>query len=419
MTSNAVFPSRAASADRFTPDALPFIVGLGTMFLAGHVSGMTTVFPRIIGELGVSVSDGQWILTAYTLSLSVCLLAFGVLADRIGLLRVYVWGMAIFGISSGACAAASGVWALVALRSAQGVGAAMVAATSVALIGASIAQKRLGRAVGWQTGMTYAGLALGPIVAGYAVQRFGWRILFAMNVPAAALAILAAAKAPEQETSLRRKPLFGGWMFRTRGFIGAAASEVVFYLCLYAIGFLLPLHLSQDRGFTTAQTGVLLGLQGGARALAAPVSGRMADLFGAVALVRLGIVFLMLAAWLLYSFSGQTSPGALWGALIALGIGSGLFAPANSKVLLCASPRDRYGISTGVLGTARSVGMTLGVAVATLLYSGFGGGGNRIDGLAAVRNAFAVVSLIALLYAAAVTIINTEAPARQLTEQFE
>jgi len=104
--------------------------------------------------------------------------------------------MAVYGISSGACALTSGTTALVLLRSVQGIGAAMVSATSVALIGAHVPRWRLGRAVGWQTGMTYAGLAIGPMIAGYVVQGSGWRTLFLMNVPASGLAITAALSAP-------------------------------------------------------------------------------------------------------------------------------------------------------------------------------------------------------------------------------
>src|SRR5215471_21756347 len=110
---------RFRSPGRSSTDALPFVVGLGTMFLSAHVSGMSVVFPYIVSQLGVTVSKGQWILTAYTLSLTTCLIAFGSLADRIGLRRVYISGLALFGASSGICALALGAPALILLRSIQ------------------------------------------------------------------------------------------------------------------------------------------------------------------------------------------------------------------------------------------------------------------------------------------------------------
>jgi MFS family permease len=176
------------------------------MFVAAHVSAINTVFPQMIRELGYGVANGHWILTAYTLSLTASLLMFGWLGDGIGFLRVYLCGMALFGISSGACAFSSSVSAIILLRIAQGVGGAMVSATSVALIGSAVAERSLGRAVGWQTGLTYVGLALGPVFGGFATQCFGWRLLFGINAPAAALAILLAfdASDPARHPSGRR-----------------------------------------------------------------------------------------------------------------------------------------------------------------------------------------------------------------------
>jgi MFS family permease len=439
------------------------------MFVASHVSGISAVFPQIISELGIGVAKGQWILTAYTLSLSASLLTFGSLADDIGLLRVYIWGMALFGVSSGVCALASSAWALIMLRVAQGVGAAMVSATSVALVGNSVAKGRLGRAVGWQTGMTYLGLALGPVLAGFAVQRFGWRVLFGINMPAAALAISVASRAPkierhgdseirpqvlrvlwptviwmsgviafmialntrtgrvlgaawavicasfflrvDQRTS---QPFLGSWMIRNRPFAAAAAGETAYYMCLYAIGFLVPLYLLHSHGFTTAQIGVFLGSQSAVRSVLAPVSGRMSDRFGASLPLWLGIVCLALAVCWLRGFGDQTTPAAICAALMLLGMGAGLFAPANSKVLLCASPAWKHGASIGILATARNMGMTLGVALAALLYSGFGGDHNTNDSLYAVREAFAVIAGIAILYAAVSIPVSADACKQRL-----
>jgi MFS family permease len=451
VTYNLPLPSKLrAASERLSPDALPFMVGLGTMLVSTHVSGVSVAFPLIIGQLGVTVTKGQWILTAYTLALSASLLTFGGLADRIGFLRVYISGLAVFGISSGACAVASSVWALILLRGVQGVGAAMVSATSVALIGVSVARGRLGRALGWQTGMTYAGLALGPLLAGFVAQQFGWRSLFALNLPAAALAILAVRRAPpphlERSDShtrswfgipwmasmvalmlalsgrtgrilavsaaalcaaslLRmnqrsREPLFAAWMVRSRPFTAAAVGETIYYACLYAIGFLMPLYLARGRGLTTTQIGIFLAFQSAARSLAAPVSGCMSDRVGAPVVIWLGIVLLAFAACCLYAFGGETTAAGIWSALILLGIGAGLFAPANSKVLLSASPVEKYGTSTGILATARNLGMTLGVTLAALLYSGFGGDITAIRTVPAVRAALVVIAGIAILYAA-------------------
>jgi DHA2 family methylenomycin A resistance protein-like MFS transporter len=113
---------------------LPLAVGFGTMVLAAHISGINAAFPEIIRGLGSDVGRAQWILTAYTLALSACLLTFGALAARIGLRTVYVIGMVVYGCVSMACALASETTSLIWLRCTQGIGAAMMSATSVAML---------------------------------------------------------------------------------------------------------------------------------------------------------------------------------------------------------------------------------------------------------------------------------------------
>lgn len=129
------------------------------------------------------------------------------------------------------------------------------------------------------------------------------------------------------------------------------------------------------------------------------MSGRASDQFGTGLPLWLGVVALTLAVCGLCLSTNETAPGSILACLILLGAGAGLFAPANSKVLLCAAPVGRQGISTGILATARNAGMTFGVGLAALLYSTFGGdrGMNSLD---ALREAFAVIAGIAILQTA-------------------
>jgi MFS family permease len=272
----------------------PFIVGLGTMILAAHTSGISAVFPFVAEGLGISVVRGQGILAAYTLALTRCVLVCGGLADRFGLRRVYIAGMAVFGISSCACALASGPLVLISLRVVEGCGAAMVSATSVALIGANIPRWRLGRAVGCQTGLTYAGLTLGPVVAGFLLERLGWRALFTANLPIAAIAVVLAKRIPGELRQAR--PQSPSEHFRNlplgKGIVCAVADESIFYFGLHAIVFLTPIYLVRVRALPVAEEASSSGLQNAARALAAPFSGRLCDRVRPRTLVLSGIASL-------------------------------------------------------------------------------------------------------------------------------
>jgi MFS family permease len=392
-----------AQRDQSIP-ALPFVVGLGTMILAAHTSGISAVYPSLAESLVVSIVRGQWILTIYTLALTGCLLASGSLADRFGLKRIYTAGMIVFGVSSGACALASGPLVLILLRAIEGFGAAMVSATSVAMIGADVPRRRLGSAVGWQTGITYAGLMAGPILAAYLLGRFGWRALFAVNLPIVAIAVVLAAKLPGELTDPRsrsdgiQKPSLKA--FAVNGITGAVADESVFYLCLHAIGFLIPIYLTRVQALSTTEAGVLIALQNAARALTAPFSGWLSDRIGERALVLGGTAFLIASACAMYLFRADSPVAVVAAALALLGAGAGLFAPANSKALFSGAYRNQYGAAAGMLATARNFGMAAGVATAALLYAQFGGAAGTLATLAALRPAFAVVAAVAILYAA-------------------
>jgi EmrB/QacA subfamily drug resistance transporter len=447
-TADSIYGSPSAS----TAGTLPFAVGIGTMCIAAHVSAVGAAFPLIAGQLGSTIPHAQWILTAYTLTLSGCLLTFGHLGDRIGFKRVFIAGMALYAIASAGCALAGGLTALVLLRGLQGIGAAMISAASVALLAVHIPRSRLGSALGWQMGMTYLGLALGPALGGFMAETFGWRSLFLLNVPAAMLAIVAMLNAgaererPRNACAARPGYLYflstaawfaslvalmmaigGGqvWLicasaacgflfvtldrrspdpllplriFRNRDFNSATTGETIYYLCLYVAGFLTPLYLIRARGFSTAQVGLLLGAQSAARAIAAPCSGRLIDRFGVRTITAFGLVALVAALCMMGGFTAGTPTVNILASLILLGIGTGFFVPANSKALLGAVPADLYGLSSGFLATARNLGMTLGTGLAAMLFTSFGGGVGAAATLTGMRAAIAATAGLAILY---------------------
>jgi len=234
----------------------------------------------------------------------------------------------VYGCVSAACALASGTASLTWLRGMEGISAAMISATSVAMLAAHAHPVRLGRALGWQSAMTYAGLAFGPPLGGALAQFLGWRALFLINAPAAVTAIAALPRLPRESSLHRRsasflwisnlgwiatlvslaaafsrdshrslalvvaafstcifiwtnnrskRPLLPFHVFRVWGFLAATLAEISFYWCLYASGFLIPLYLVHAYRFTAVEAGILLAAQGVARTVAAPLSGRLLD----------------------------------------------------------------------------------------------------------------------------------------------
>ena len=144
------------------------ILGSSLAFIDGTV--VSVALPVLQESLEASVADVQWVVEAYALSLSALVLVGGSLADRFGRRRVFAIGVTLFAAASAACAFAPGVGFLVAARAIQGVGAALVIPSSLAILGAAFSSKDRGRAVGTWSSLTAVAGALGPVAGGWLVQ---------------------------------------------------------------------------------------------------------------------------------------------------------------------------------------------------------------------------------------------------------
>jgi MFS family permease len=155
---------------------------------------VTVALPAIGTDLHAGLAGLQWTVNAYTLTLSALLLLGGVLGDRVGRRQIFLVGVAGFGLASLACAAAPALPALVAARAVQGVGAALLTPASLAVLHASFAPADRSRAVGLWSGMSGLASAVGPFLGGWLVDVAGWRWVFLINLPLAALVGLLIAR---------------------------------------------------------------------------------------------------------------------------------------------------------------------------------------------------------------------------------
>src|ERR1700739_2260638 len=172
------------------------VLGSGIALLDGTV--VNTALPTIGRELGAGLTDQQWVLDGYLLTLSALLLSGGAAGDRYGRRRVVVAGLAVFTAASLACGLAPTIGWLIGARLVQGVGAAALVPGSLALIDAGITDDDRGRVVGIWAGMSGVTTALGPFLGGWLVDAASWRWVFFLNVPLAiAVAWIAAGHVPE------------------------------------------------------------------------------------------------------------------------------------------------------------------------------------------------------------------------------
>ncbi len=402
-------------------------VGTGTFMSGLGGSAVNTVLPVIRAAFGTDVAAIEWVVTTYLLVVSGLLLSFGRLGDLRGHKPVYVAGFAVFVLGSVLCGIAPSAGGLVAFRGVQALGAAMLFANSPAILTKSFPGQQRGQALGLLAAMTYLGLTAGPSLGGWLTVQLGWRAVFYVNVPVGALALgLSLRFIPADEPATRLEPfdLLGavgftaalialllalnqghawGWgspaivglllvagllaaafvrrelrvpspmldlrLFRSRPFSAAAASALINYVCVYTISFLLPFYLIQGRGLSPDRAGLVLTAQPIVMAVAAPLSGTLSDRIGARLPGTLGMAILAAGLFLLSRLGPEAPLGEVALALAVAGLGTGTFISPNNSMLMGSAPPHRQGIAAGILATARSVGMVLGVGLAGAVFT--------------------------------------------------
>ena len=193
-------------------------------FIDGSV--VSIAIPAIRSDIGATFTDAQWISNAYAVTLSALILAGGAAGDNFGLRRTFVVGIGIFIAASLGCALAPGPGSLIAARSVQGVGAAIMVPGSLAIIAKAYPRKERGRAIGIWAASSALTTALGPVIGGLVLSTFGdgvWRLIFAINLPLGAVAVyLLLFKVPADKPAERRNLDLGGAAIATAG-LGALA----------------------------------------------------------------------------------------------------------------------------------------------------------------------------------------------------
>jgi EmrB/QacA subfamily drug resistance transporter len=403
-------------------------VGLGSMMSGLDSSISNTVLPVIASSLHADVAAAQWVVSIYLLVLSGLLLAFGRLGDLRGYRRTYLAGFGLFIVSSAACAFANSVALLVLARGVQAIGAAMLAANSPAILTNAFPPQQRGQALGFQVTAVYIGLAIGPPLGGWLTAVFDWNAVFLVNVPLGGFALLLAALViPHDRLVGERREGFDyrgaatfalglvllivglnqahvwGWtsallvacvgcaalalmsfvwielrarspmlelhLFASRAFSASVMSAMLNYMAVFAMTFLLPFYLIQARGLSPATAGLVLTAQPLVMALTAPFSGALSDRIGARIPSTLGMLVIALGLALLSRLGLDTSLATIAATLLLIGLGVGLFSSPNMSAAMGAAPQRQRGIASGVMATARNLGMVLGIGVAGAIFT--------------------------------------------------
>lgn len=422
------------------------------------VTIVNVALPAIGRELGAGVGALQWVVDAYTLGFAVFLLSAGVLGDRFGARRVFLCGFALFTVASLACAMAPGALALNLARAAQGIGAALLVPSSLAILNAAYASDRalLAKAIAWWTAAGGVSIAAGPVLGGLLLDLAGWRSIFWVNIPlclagfaltwrvvpalpgkpgargfdwagqalaiicltaligaviefparrgsdplllaAAAIALLAGALFLRVQ---RRSaaPMLPLQLFRQAHFNGAVLFGVLVNFAYYGTIFILSFYLQALRGFGVLQAGLYFLPLTGTFIFSNIASGWLQARAGArLPMIAGGLVGALGYALLgLYGIGPDAGFLHMLPGLALIPAGMGLAVPAMTTSILSAVPREQSGTASAILNAARQVGGAIGVASFGALIAGSA----PAAALRGIETALAAATVLLLLGAA-------------------
>ena len=470
----AVRPStRASGARRPSPIWLVLIATALPMFMATLDNlVMTNALPVLHSEFGASVEELQWFMNAYTLAFASTILMAVALGDRFGRRTVFIIGIVVFTLSSALAALATDPGQLIAARAAQGFGAAAIMPLSLTLLAGSVPIARRPLAIGIWGGVSGLGVAVGPLIGGAIIEGWAWQAIFWVNVPIGVASIALALIALPNSFGARLRADLLGLVLSGAGLLGlvygivrgndAGWSSFEVLASLIAGGVLLlafvawesrasapllPLRLFRDRSFSVANVvgfGFSFGAFGSifiliqflqvvqgatpleaalqtspwtlAPMIVAPLAGAFAGRIGTRTLIFAGLAALSGALfWLAQLLDAATEFSTFVAPFILAGVGMGLvFAPSATAVLATMKPND-HAKASGTNSMLREVGVALGIAVSTAVFTGAGGALTPVDYVIGAQPAV-IVGAAVLLVSALVALLlpagrSTSAPA--------
>ncbi len=398
----------------------------GTFMLLLDVTIVVVAIPDIQDGLHATFGQIQWVIDAYALTLASLLLTAGVLADRYGRRLLFAVGLTIFTLGSLLCGLAQTPLMLILSRSGQGVGGAIMFATSLALLGNSFRGPDRGVAFGAWGAVTGVAVSLGPILGGIITSGISWRGIFLVNVPigVAALAItwwqLDESKAPHpgrpdwigfvllttglvslvygliraSETSwgdagvaislalggvllagfiiaeaIVTQPMFDLALFRVPTFDGGLIAAFCMNGSLFSMLLYLVLYLQNALGYSALQTGLRLLLISGPTLVTATVAGRLSERMPVRWLIGPGLLLVGAGLFLMAGLSGTSSWTHLIPGFIVSGAGAGFVNPPLASTAIGVVEPERAGMASGVNTTFRQIGIAVSIAALGTIFS--------------------------------------------------
>jgi EmrB/QacA subfamily drug resistance transporter len=405
---------------------LILVVAALSSFLVPYTgSSITVALPAMAVQFQADAVTLGWITSAYIITAAIFIVPFGRYADIAGRKKIFLYGLVIFTLASLCCALSPTEGVLIVFRLIQGVGGAMIFASSLAIVTQVYPPGERGAALGITIATVYAGLSIGPFLGGVLTDWFGWPAIFLVNVPIGLLTIALTLQGVRHEwadaagevfdrygavlfgimlfslvlgmlvlpdlsavawllLAVISTLLFVRWERRApsplidltvfsgnRTFIFSNIAAMINYGATFGVGILLSLYLQYIQGYSAESAGLILVAQPVVQTVFSPIAGRLSDRVEPriVSTAGMAITAIGLASFI---FLSPATP--LWiivAGLLVMGLGYGTFSSPNTNAIMSSVAQRHLAIASGMNAAMRSLGQLLSMAIAMFCFSFF------------------------------------------------
>ncbi len=435
------------------------IIIISTSFGAFIVPFMTSAvniaLPTIRSEFMISIEMLNLIVLSFTLATAIFVLPFGRLADIVGRKKLLIIGMFAFSAATILCWASLDVWMLTLGRTIQGICAAAISVTVVSILTSVFPAGSRGKALGLNVSMTYLGLSAGPYIGGLLTKYFGWRSIFLIVALIAILVTISLLKLNQEWTEAKGEKIdyigsliYGVSLFgiilglssirssygpfiiiagiaaififvayekkisqpildmkifnNNKVLIFSTLASLIHYSATFAISYLLSLYLQYIKEFEPSQAGLMLIAQPAMMAIFSPLAGKLSDKFETQKVASIGMTLTALGLAFFMFLRKTTYIPYLVLALSILGFGFAFFSSPNTNAIMSTVKKRYYGITSGIIGAARSVGQALSMGIASMVVALNMGNatfsaGNAESMLSSIKITFSIMTILCVI----------------------
>lgn len=435
--------------------ASAMITSFMTTFMS---SALNLSVPALESYFGVSAAAISWIVSAYTIAVAATSLPMGKIADITSRRKMFLIGIAGFGLLSVACIFVKHISSLITLRVLMGSCAGMIFSTNNAILISSYPPDKRGHVIGYSTAATYVGLTTGPVLGGILNSTLGWRSIFAASVLVSAAAFMAALRSgyrdSEAERGSGRFDTFGAGLYmfaivtslygmsklgnssvgavvfgvgiaglaaffvyesrqddpvmkvtmfsRSRTFTFSCLAALLNYGATFAISYTISIYLQVILGIPSSRAGLILITMPAVQAVFSPLMGGLSDRIRPAVLASTGMGICALTLLLFSRISESTPLAAVMFALCLTGLGFAFFSSPNTNAILsCVDARD-YGVTNSIVATMRTYGQSSGMAILSVITVAVLGSGSletspAADILRMMHTAFLIFAGLSIL----------------------